>query len=78
MIHLVMAVVDYEGSDPVRGFTQLVDAEAFRLKVEQHHVKQAAAHEEVGGWDRWYQAHPAPAFTSAHRWEIQSIPLDSE
>lgn len=78
MIHLVMAIVDYEGRDPVRAFTDLAAAEAFLAKVQEHHGKLLAAYGEVGGWDRWFQEHPARDFTSAHRWAIESIPLNDE
>lgn len=83
MIHLVMAVVDYEGRDPVRAFTTPEAAGAYLSVVQAHHRQRPSVLDDVGGdWEArtrdWEGQHPAPGHAYASRFEIESAPLGDE
>lgn len=75
MIHLLMAVVDYEGRDPVRAFTALDAAEAFLAVVQAHQCKRPSVLDDEGGdWEsrttEWQAQHPAPGHAYVWRCDI--------
>jgi len=86
MIHLVMAVVDYEGRDPVRAFTAPEEAQAFLAVVQAHQRTRPSvltlADDQVDDWEsllrEWEDKHPAPGHGSANRFEIETVPLGFE
>lgn len=83
MIHLLMAIVDYEGRDPVRAFTTLEAANAFLSIVQAHHRKRPSVFDdEPGDWESrnrdWVERHPAVGHAYASRFDIESVPLGVE
>lgn len=83
MIHLLMAVVDYEGRDPVRAFTTPEAADAYLSMVQAHHRKRPSVLDDDGDdWEarttQWAAQHPAPGHAYAHRFELESIPLNDD
>lgn len=86
MIHLVMAVVDFEGRDPVRAFTTPEEAAAYLAVVEAYQRKRPSvltlADDQVDDWESllrdWEDKHPAPGHGTANRFEIETVPLGFE
>lgn len=83
MIHLLMAIVDYEGRDPVRAFTTLEAANAFLSIVQAHHRKRPSVFDDdPGDWESrtrdWADGHPAKGHADASRFDIESVPLSDE
>lgn len=86
LIHLVMAVVEYEGRDPVRAFTTPEQAKEYLAVVEAHHRTRPSvltlADDVVDDWEsllrQWEDKHPALGHGSANRFEIETVPLGFE
>ena len=81
MIHLLMAIVDYEVRDPVRAFTTLEAANAFLAIVHAHYRKRPSVFDDdPGDWESrnrdWAERHPATGHAFASRFDIESVPLD--
>jgi hypothetical protein len=85
-VHIVVAGVDYEGSSPVKAFTDKIDAEQFKNQCyEYEQTKPAypadgATPEEGKAWfaahNAWSAAHPAgDQNSSSDYFSVIEVPL---
>lgn len=84
-IFLVMAATDYEGSTPVRAYTEAVDAERFAQECRDYDAtyvgcpEQGASDKEWDRWQRkerkWQAAHPASTRSRYDSYFVSEIDL---
>lgn len=90
-IYLTMAVWNYEGSAPIRAFTSKSKAEALAARCREYDATKPPCPEAVdtpendaewAAWDpldaKWRAEHPAGEYTSADRYDVIEIELDTE
>lgn len=84
-IFIVMADTMYEGSDPVRGFDDKADAEAFAQRCRDHEAKHRnsphldAPEIEWEKWQRhdrsWAARHPAGPYSGRYTYTVLPLPI---
>ncbi len=72
-VFIVMANVEHEGNEPVRGYLTLAEAAAFAGFCNAHQKHRPAYTDQC--YDSWLEAHPASQYSYCDDFSVESIPL---